>query len=350
LTGKIRVLVVDDSLVVREMITRILNKAPDIEVVGVAVNGKDAVLQTAKLRPDFITMDIRMPVMDGFQATEQIMAYYPTPILVFSASIHEAELRIAFRALAEGALDVMEKPSMEEDWSNLSNIANELINRVRILSSARVIAHPKGRLKADHPLGAAVGQAQFRVVAIGSSTGGPGALSKILPRISPQLSAGIVIAQHISQSFVRGLVRWLDEVSIIKVKEAEEGESVRAGVALISPADYHMTIGAGGTVRLVDPSEKEGIIPSADLLLSSAAAVFGAQAIGVILTGMGSDGAEGLKKIKESGGTTLAQDESSSIVYGMPRVAIETGAAQRVVCLDSIAEEITNLVSRSYLA
>jgi two-component system chemotaxis response regulator CheB len=349
LAGKTRVLVVDDSLVVREMLTRILNQTSDIEVVGVAVNGKDAVLQTAKLRPDFITMDIRMPVMDGFQATEQIMAYYPTPILVFSASIHEAELRIAFRALAEGALDVMEKPSMEEDWSNLPNIANELVNRVRILSSARVIAHPKGRLKADQPYVAA-GNAQLRVVAIGSSTGGPGALSKILPRISPQLSAGIVIAQHISQSFVTGLVKWLDEVSVIKVKEAEEGEPVRAGVALISPADFHMAIGEGGTIRLVDPSKKEGIVPSADLLLSSAAEIFGAQAIGVILTGMGSDGAQGLKKIRESGGMTIAQDESSSIVYGMPRVAVESGAAQRVMALDSIAEGITNLVTRSYIA
>lgn len=348
MTRKIRVLVVDDSLVVREMISRILNQAPDIEVVGVAANGRDAVLQTARLRPDFITMDIRMPIMDGFEATEQIMAYYPTPILVLSASVHEAELRIAFRALAQGALDVMQKPSLEEDWSNLPSIAQELINRVQLLSSVKVIAHPKGRLKKDYIFEPHRSAAEFRVVAIGSSTGGPGALSKILPRIDPQTHAGIVIAQHISPGFVRGLVKWLDEVSTIRVKEAEDGEPVRAGVALVSPVSCHMKLVEGGMVKLVD-SSKGGISPSADILLSSAAEVFGARAIGVILTGMGADGAAGLRLIRESGGTTIAQDESTSIVYGMPRVAVESGAAERVLPLESIADEIMNIVSRSYV-
>lgn len=348
MAGKIRVLVVDDSLVAREMISHILNKSPDIEVVGVAANGRDAVLQTARLRPDFITMDIMMPIMDGFEATEQIMAYYPTPILVLSATIETAGLG-AFRALAAGALDILEKPGMKEDWSNLPNIAQELINKVRMLSSAKVIMHPKGRLERKYTFDSHISAAEFKVVAIGCSTGGPGALSKILPGIDPRAHAGIVIAQHISQGFVKGLVKWLDEVSTIRVKEAEDGEAVRAGVALVSPVSRYMKLVEGGMVKLVD-SFKGGLSPSADVLLSSAAEVFGPRAIGVILTGMGSDGAVGLSKIRESGGITIAQDESTSIVYGMPRVAVENGAAERVLPLGSIANEIMNIVSSSYVS
>ncbi len=343
--SKIRVLVVDDSAVAREMISRILNRSLDIEVVGYAENGKEAIRKTGILKPDIITMDIRMPTMDGYKATEQIMAYYPTSILILAASLDELGLNSVFKALKTGALDVIEKPSLEEDWSDLESFNRELVNKVKLLSKITVISHPKGRLRQGYEIHKVISSRGFCIVAIGSSTGGPGALSKILSRFERDFSAGIVIAQHLSDSFIKGLARWLDSESRISVKEAKDGEAVHPGVALISPASYHMQVGNGGKIKLIDSSKIQGVKPSADILLSSVAEVYGPKAIGVILTGMGSDGAKGLKKVREKGGVTIAQDESSCVVFGMPKEAIEVGAVDRIVPLDSIGEEIINLVS-----
>lgn len=340
----IKVLVVDDSPVIQEMISRILNKAPDIEVIGLAANGKEAITQTKALKPNIITMDIRMPIMDGYRATARIMAYYPTPILIVAASLDELGLDAVFRALSVGALDVIEKPALKEGWSDMGGFTQELITKVKLLSKVKVISHPLGRIQQERePQSAPTGR-DFSIVAIASSTGGPGALSKILSKLREDFSAGIVIAQHLSEGFIEGLANWLDREARIKVKEAEDGETVKPGVALISPTSHHMKIEPGGRIKLIDSSEMLGIKPSGDILLSSVAGTYGPKAIGIILTGMGSDGAQGLKEIQEKGGLTIAQDELSCVVFGMPKVAIEIGAAERVVPLDLIGGEIMNLV------
>jgi len=338
--GKIRVLVADDSLVARELIAKVLGRDPQIEVVGKAKNGKETVELVSLLKPDLVTMDLRMPVMDGFGAIEQIMAWNPTPILVVTATSFQRKREIVFDALSMGALDMVEKPSLEGD---LSGVGDLLIQKVKMLSQVPVVTHLRGKRKKPLRLEEPVGGG-FKLVAIGASTGGPRALRQILSLLPADLPAGIVIVQHITKGFVPGLVEWLNRGCKIRVKEAIEGEKVAPGLALISPEGQHLEVMGERRIRLSEDPPVEGHRPSADILLSSVAQVYGPDAIGVLLTGMGSDGAKGMKLIKDLGGQTIAQDEGSCVVFGMPKVAIEMGVVDKVVPLDSIAREIIRML------
>jgi len=346
--GRVRVLIADDSLVSREMLSQILRSDPAIEVVGEAVDGEEAVAKAAELRPDLITMDIHMPRMDGLAATERIMAFNPTPILVVSSSVYGEGMGRAFDALKLGALEVIKKPE-PRDWADLDRIGRDVIHRVKVLSRIRVITHIKGKRDGRTASMLAGGtaektMAQRQIVAIGSSTGGPSALLSVLGRLGPDLPVPVVVAQHIADGFIPGLVSWLDAGCMIKVAAAADGEPLLPGKAYFAPTGRNL-VADGLTARFKAPSVGQLYIPSADTLFESVARSFGSAAVGVLLTGMGADGAIGLKAMRDRGAATLAQDEATSTVYGMPRAAAEMGAVDTVLPVHEIGARIVELVS-----
>lgn len=340
----IRVLVTDDSFVAREMLSQILESDPAIEVVGVASDGMEAVEKVERLHPDLVTMDIHMPGMDGLIATERIMAYTPTPILVVSSSVHGEGMGRAFDALSAGALEVIKKPE-PRDWADLQRIGTEVISKVKVLSRVKVITHITGRRseRAERRPYGAGGQSGRSLVAIGSSTGGPSALEKVLAALPSSFPAPVVVAQHIAEGFIEGLVTWLSGVCPMRVKAAEDGEELKRGTVYFAPTDYNLAI-AGSQVVFSPRLPGQVYVPSVDVLFESAAASLGARAVGVILTGMGADGARGLKRMRDDGAVTIAQDEASSTVWGMPKAAVELGAAESVLALDAIAVSLRELV------
>lgn len=343
---RIRVLIADDSLVAREMLTQILSSDDGIEVVGTASNGQEAVDMVARLRPDLVTMDVHMPKMDGLEATERIMAYTPTPILVVSSSVYGEGMGRAFDALAIGALEVMKKPE-PRDWAALEAIGRDIIRRVKILARVRVITHIRGRRGSKHrPETAHIRPAavakRIQLVAIGSSTGGPSALLNVLGRLPADFRLPIVIAQHIAEGFVPGLANWLDAGCKINVVPAEDGKAVVPGTAYLAATGANLEID-GMTTRFTVPKSGQLYIPSADTLFESAARSYGRHAVGVLLTGMGADGAAGLKRMHDTGAPTICQDEATSTVWGMPKAAIDAGAADVVLPVHEIGPEIERI-------
>jgi two-component system chemotaxis response regulator CheB len=301
----------------------------------------------ARLRPDLVTMDIHMPRMDGLKATEQIMAFTPTPILVVSTSVYGEGMGRAFDALTFGALDVIKKPE-PRDWADLENIGREVIRKVKLLARVRVITHIKGRREAAtgevvHPAHGISLRVGRTIVAIGSSTGGPSALLNVLGRLPAELPVPVVVAQHIADGFVPGLVAWLDAGCKIRVKAATEGMQTEPGVAYFAPTGSNMEV-SGGTLRFSEKKPGQLYIPSADTLFESVAASHGKRAVGVLLTGMGADGAEGLKRLHDLGAETIAQDEKTSTVYGMPKAAVDLGAVDQILPVESIGGAIEELV------
>lgn len=339
----IRVLVVDDSLVAREMLKHILGSDAGIEVIGTATDGSEAVEMTAALRPDLVTMDIHMPRMDGIEATERIMAYTPTPVLVVSSSVYGEGVGRAFDALAYGALDVVLKPA-PRDWAGLDDIARDLVRRVQMLSQVRVITHVRGRSAGRRASAARSEPRSGSVVAIGASTGGPSALREVLGGLPEGLPAPILVAQHIADGFIPGLVEWLDGACAIRVRVAEDGCALVPGTAYLAPTGRDLRFD-GGAARLADPAKGQVHAPSADVLFESVVRSRGHDSVGVLLTGMGADGARGLRALRDAGAATIAQDEATSVVFGMPRAAIELGAAGRVLPLGDIAGAIAALVT-----
>lgn len=346
--SRIRVLIVDDSLVAREMLTQILSSDPGIEVIGEAENGLEAIDKVAKLRPDLVTMDIHMPRCDGLKATEQIMAYTPTPILVVSSSVHGKGMGRAFDALEMGALEVLKKPE-PRDWAHLEKIGLEVIRKVKVLARVKVITHIRGRRTRLQAPGSievapAVAKGSVSLVAVGSSTGGPSALLSILGRLPKEFPVPIVIAQHIAEGFIPGLVSWLNAGCKIDVREARDGHNVEAGAAFIAPTGANLSMD-GLTMRFTDSLSGQLYVPSADTLFESVARSIGRNSLGVILTGMGADGAKGLKLLHDGGAATIAQDESTSTVWGMPKAAVELGAAAVVLPVHDIAGKIIELIA-----
>jgi len=338
-----RVLVVDDSLVAREMLKHILGSDPGIEVIGTATDGAEAVEMTAALRPDLVTMDIHMPRMGGIEATERIMAYSPTPILVVSSSVYGEGVGRAFDALACGALDVVLKPA-PRDWAGLDEIARDLVRRVQMLARVRVITHVRGRQAGRRAAAAHTEHRSGSVVAIGASTGGPSALREVLGGLPAGLPAPILVTQHIADGFIPGLVEWLDAACAIRVREADGGRPLEPGTAYLAPTGRDLVLD-GGVVRLDQPAAGQVHAPSADVLFESVAQSCGNAAVGVLLTGMGADGARGLRALRDVGAATIAQDEATSVVFGMPRSAIELDAAGQVLPLGEIADAVAALVT-----
>jgi two-component system chemotaxis response regulator CheB len=336
---KIRVLVVDDSAVMRKLIPGILERDGDIEVVATAIDGDFALNKVEQLRPDVVTLDLDMPRMDGLTTLRHIVSRHALPVVMLS-SLTSQGAASTMKALELGAVDFVCKP---KSVSQLGEMADELVSKVRAAARTNVASLKgdpsaqggKKRVTAEgHP-----GKATSKILAIGASSGGPHALRYLLPKLPSDFDAGIVIVQHLPESFTEMLAHWLDEICELEVKEASEGDSVLPGKVLIAPASAHMKVvrtGSCGQVILDRGPLVNGHMPSVDVLFSSVAEQYGPCATGLIMTGMGCDGAEGLGQIMSAGGHTIAQDRESSSVFGMPRVAIDKGFAQKVLPLAEI--------------
>ena len=336
----IKVLLADDSMVVREVLKGILHAAGDIAVVGEAENGRQAIALTEQLKPDLIIMDIMMPVMDGLTAIEEIMARLPTPILVLSATMDDREVNHAFTAIKKGALDVMEKPH----FSGLQyggTFEARIVEKTRLLARVKVIRRwPSNSAKVELKTGYQKGGRN--ILAIGASTGGPKAVMSIMKGLPSDFKATIFIVQHIANGFARGFAQWLDRESGQRVRLAVDDEGYGTGGALVAPNDCHMVI-EKGKIRLVQTEPVNSCRPSIDVFFNSLADEEGGRVVGVLLTGMGRDGAQGLRHIKDKGGLTLAQDEQSCVVFGMPKAAIALNAAEEILPLLNMPEAITKI-------
>ena len=335
--NNIRVLLVDDSRLVRDMIRAILESEPGIIVVGEASNGAEAIDKAASLNPDIVTMDIEMPVMGGLEAIERIIAEHPVPILAVTAL---TGVRTAFAAVSKGALDVIEKPDI-----SLENMKN-LIHKIRLLSKVNVSAHLLAMRKQSGTAGVSdvathkKGFSKAGVIAIAASTGGPQAIHFILSHLPAQFPAPIVITQHIAEGFTQGMVDWLKTVTPLKVQVAGNGDQLAAGHVYVNPAEHTMKVTEQGMIILGARDVRHVYHPSCNSLLSSVAAAFRERATGLILSGMGDDGVSGMQAIRKAGGTTLAQDAPSSVIFGMNRVAVERGCIDRVLALADIPAEL----------
>ena len=332
----IRVLLVDDSSLVRDMIREILESEPDIVVVGEASNGEEAISMVASLNPDIVTMDIEMPVMGGLEAIERIIAEHPVPILVVTAL---TGVRTAFTAVSKGALDVIEKPDI-----SLENVLN-LVKKIRLLANVDVAAHllTMRRRSATVSVSNAPIQKGFSkggIVAIASSTGGPQAIHKILSQLPALFPVPIVITQHIAEGFTQGMVDWLNAVTPLKVRVAVNGDVLAPGNVYVNPAEHSMRITEQGMIILSDRDAGHLYRPSCNIMLTSVAAAYRERAIGLIMSGMGDDGVVGMQAILKAGGATIAQDDKSSVVYGMNRIAVERGYIYKTVPLANIPAEL----------
>jgi two-component system chemotaxis response regulator CheB len=337
---RIRVLVVDDSAFVRRALTRMLGAAPDLEVVGLAVDGQDALEQVRALHPDVVTLDVQMPRLDGLRALERLMRERPTPVLLMSSLTREGA-EVTLRGLELGALDFVDKGRAQGNMGLLA-LSEELRAKVRALAGATARATP-GAAPAPRARLAAGAAARVDAVAVAASTGGPAALQALIPRLPAALPAALLVVQHIPPGFTRSLAERLDARSALAVSEAVEGEEVRPGRVLIAPAGRHMRVErrqGRARVRFVDEPRDALHRPSADVLMGSVAEAYGARSLGVVLTGMGSDGALGLGAIRAAGGVTLAQSEESCVIYGMPKAAVDAGVVDRQVALEALADEI----------
>jgi two-component system chemotaxis response regulator CheB len=350
---RLRVLVVDDSPVARSVLRSILESNPGIEVIGTARNGWEGVQMATQLHPDVITMDVRMPEMDGYEATQQIMAYHPRPILIVTASLAKQDVDFSFRMLEAGALDIFEKPA-GDDPEALRGRAQALIERVRLLSRVRVITHLRGRRKIGPPTpirhvevkpSTVPAETPSCLVVIGASTGGPRALQRILSHLPSSLAAPVLVVQHIASGFTRGLADWLAGETALRVAVAREGEGLSPGRIYVAPEGQHIVPGRR-TIRL-STTPRTMPIPSVDVTMQAAARSWGAAAIGVLLTGMGSDGARGLLAIRQAGGITIAQNQATSTIFGMPNAAIQIAAATKVLPLSEIPAAIQEAVAQA---
>jgi two-component system chemotaxis response regulator CheB len=345
---RVRVLVVEDSATVRGRLCEVLNGDPDIEIVGEATDGKHAIELCHDLRPDVLSMDMMLPLMTGVAATEYIMAHFPTPILIVSASTNRGELFRTYDALAAGAVDVLEKPRGDEhdgEWER------RYLSTIKLVSRIKVITHLRARLpglsRATEPL-AATGPARTtggptarRLVAIGASTGGPGALVAILRGLPASFSLPVLIVLHINEPFGSAFAEWLDGQSEHRVSYARDGALIAdgAGRILMAPPDKHLVV-AGSRLHLTSGPERHSCRPSVDVLFDAIAREMGAVTIAALLTGMGRDGATGLLGIRRAGGATIAQDEATSTVYGMSREAALIGAAEQILPIQDIGPAI----------
>lgn len=337
----IRVLIVDDSPTARALLSAVFAGDPELAVVGEAADGLQGVEMTRRLRPDVVTMDIRMPRMDGFEATKEIMIETPTPIVIVTGSRAIKDVDMSMHALRAGALAIVEKP-IGPEAAGFDGEARNLIAQVKMMAQVKVVRHwrpaPSG---ARSRAGAAVNQ-NTQVVALASSTGGPAALECVLSHMPADFPAPILVVQHISRGFVKGLADWLNKAGPLQVKVADDAEPLKKRTVYLAPDDCHLTA-ASGRIVLSHAAAVGGFRPSATPLFESVARAFGPAATAVILTGMGDDGVAGLASIRSAGGRVLAQDEKSCIVFGMPAAAIATGLVDEVLPLDAIAGRLVEL-------
>ena len=343
----IRVLVVEDSSTARALLVGILGSDPQLTVIGEARNGLEGVELTRRLRPDVVTMDIRMPLLDGLQATRQIMAEVPTPVVVISGS-DVLEVETSMEALRAGALAVIEKPAGLA-IPGFEERCKALLETVKLMAGVKVVrrfgAPSRPAAAAPAPRIAASPASRVRAVAIAASTGGPAALLTIFSQLPRNFPVPLLVVQHISLGFVGGLASWLSGEAKIRVKVAEHDELVAPGIAYLGPDRLQLGLTSHGRIALTPEPPVGGFRPSGSFLFHSAARALGGGTLAVILTGMGRDGVEGLRRVRAMGGRILAQDQASSVVFGMPGAAIEAGLADEVVGLDALPGRLVELVT-----
>jgi len=344
---KIRVLVVDDSALVRTILSQGLALDPGIEVVGTAADPYVARDMIIKHRPDVLTLDVEMPRMDGVEFLRRLMPQYPLPVIMVSALTQKGK-RITIEALEAGAVDVVPKPSTNVAH-NLTEMMMELRTKVKIASTANV-AHWKNRRPGEKPHiiqeTKSLAESTDKVIAIGASTGGTEAIRRVI-ECFPAMTPGVVIVQHMPAGFTKAFAERLNTLCLMEVKEAETGDRIMPGKILIAPGDYHLRVKRSGGYYYADcqaGDKVNGHCPSVDVMMQSVAEHAGSNAVGVMLTGMGSDGAEGMCAMRKARARTLAQDEKSCVVFGMPKMAYDRGGAESLVPLDSIAQTVLNYV------
>lgn len=347
--GRIRVLVVDDSAFMRNALTRMITADHEFQVVGTARDGVEAVDKVMSLKPDIVTLDVEMPRMNGLEALRLIMDKHPIPVVMVSSLTTEGA-ETTLEALDLGAVDFIPK-NLSDISGDILKIRDNLLRKLKII--ARLKIKPKKRRKEDHG-GVKAGDIRFAserrisVVAIGSSTGGPRALKEVFRMLPPNFPVPLVVAQHMPKNFTKPFAERLNSISAIQVKEAEDGEPLEPGKALIAPGGSHLGLLREKALKVrarIIPDNGEYIYkPSVDLLLREANRVYPGRVLGVILTGMGHDGLEGIKEMKLQGGRTIAESEETCVVYGMPRSIVEAGLADKVLPIDQIAGEIINSV------
>jgi two-component system chemotaxis response regulator CheB len=354
--------IVDDSAVQRRFARSALEADGRMTVVGEARNGRDAVAMVDRLQPEAVLMDLHLPVMNGIEAIERIMATRPTPILVYSAFVDGEDRDNAAAALAAGAVDVMSKPG-PRDNGHLEEYAEALRKRLKVAGRAKVITHPRGRLGGANvslstrrlggdarpadcpapPQSALVQQLRprkVRVIGIGASTGGPQALATVLAELPEDLEAAVVVVQHMADGFIEGLAHWLDGLCPLPVAVASPGRRLAPGSVSIAPSGVNLIVHDSLRVTTAQPPTTQYHVPGIDETLSSIASAIGQHSVGVLLTGMGRDGAVGLKRMRERGALTIAQDESTSAVYGMPAAAVAIGAAELQLPIDEVGSAL----------
>jgi two-component system, chemotaxis family, protein-glutamate methylesterase/glutaminase len=353
--AKIRVLVVDDSLTARKHLVEVLNADPELEVAGEAEDGKRAIELCRTLRPDVITLDMMLPMMSGLAVTEYVMAYCPTPILIVSSSTNRGELYKTYDALAAGAVDVFEKPSGNDPdgfWEH------GLVSSVKIVARIRVITHIRGKLgSVGQPPACKIngtrakGSGEKNIIAIGGSTGGPAAIVEILRGLPSSFPVPILLVIHIGEPFSAAFAEWLDGLSPLRVRYAKDCEALPAfgqtGL-IMAPPGFHLAV-QHGKLRLTRDPERNSCRPSVDVLFESLARELGSRTAACLLTGMGRDGAAGLLALRHAGAFTIAQDETTSVVFGMPKEAIQIGAVDRVLALEQIAPALANVAREAEL-
>jgi two-component system chemotaxis response regulator CheB len=348
----IKVLVVDDSPTVREFLAYLFASDPDFQVVGTATNGEEAVAAVKSKKPDVVTMDVHMPRMDGYAAARAIMETNPVPIVIVTGSLSDDEIRSPLAALEAGAVAVVRRPANFQQ-ADQADCIRALMQTVKLMSEVKVVrrwvSHPQAKPAAEPPVDTAA-QPDVKLIAIGASTGGPLVLRQILSQLPKPYPIPIVAVQHITEGFVAGFAEWLAVSSGFPSRLAEDGEAILPGCIYLAPDGKHMTVSRQGRVVLIDSGPEHGHVPSVSCLFRSVAEAYGAHAVGVLLTGMGQDGAAELGSMKARGALTFAQDQTSSVVYGMPGEAVRLGAASQVLSPENIAAALASLAHRESLA
>jgi len=350
--SKIKVLVVDDSTFMRQVISDTIQADPSIEVVGTARDGEDALKKISELKPDVITLDIEMPKMDGLETLAHIMNKFPTPVVMLSA-MDKREADIVVRALELGAVDFVSKTGGKTATLLDEETQGELIDKIRMAATVDVKRLQYMPSKKSYVTrGPRFVTQQFKVITIGASTGGPKAVMKVLSRIPKDVPACFLIVQHMPVGFTKSFSERLNEVCELPVKEAIDGDEIKPGRIFVAPSDYHMTVEKKdasllqrGIIRLAKTPKVNKVRPSVDVTMTSVAEVYGPDSMGVLLTGMGIDGARGMLAIKEKNGKTIAEDPSSCVIFGMPKAAIEMGAVDKVVPLDKISDTMLSFLT-----
>ena len=355
----LKVMVVDDSAFMRKFLGEIIQQDSALQLVGTARHGLDALAKLESLKPDVLTLDVEMPVLNGLDTLKKIMAEKPLPVVMVSSFTQKGS-KMTIEALAAGAVDFIPKPSSGKG-EHADEIKRLLPRKIKEAAKARLHAIPfPGAPRVAKKAGetffpeekqleekrSSASRAVNRIIAIGASTGGPRALEEVLRGLPADLPAAVFITQHMPPHFTRSLAERLDKTSLVKVKEASAGESIRNGEAYVAPGGYHLLAQKDGTVFLSNAVSVNHVRPSADVMMESVAEVFGAAAIGVVLTGMGRDGAAGMVRIKEKGGQTIVQDPSSAVLPGMPRAVLQRGSADLVLSLNQIAAAIVQILNK----